>query len=155
RERQLFLSKAASAGRREARTGEPGVAERDADGIYTPPLRLMNLKSTEYAGCAEELATLYAYSGAETACRWFVERELLVTGAAVPLYFGDEPVGVIFINYRRSHVFSKYELSIIDTLASTAAIAIQYRRLLQGRERAIVVMTHQLRNALSTMRDKI
>lgn len=151
RAQQLFLSKPATAGRREARSGEPGVS----DGLYTPPLHLMNLKGTEHAGCAEKLAALYAPPGADTTCRCFVERERLVTGAAVPLCFGDEAVGIIFVNYRRSHLFSKYELSIIETLASTAAIAIQYRRLLQGRQRAILVMTHQLRNSLNTMREKI
>jgi signal transduction histidine kinase len=145
---QLFLSKPAAAGRRETRSGEPGAPD------YTPPSRLI-AKSVHYARCPEELVMLYADAATEAACRCFIEREKLLTGAAVPLWFGGEAVGIIFVNYRRDHNFSKYELSIIETLGSTAAVAIQYRRLLREREQAVLAVTHQLRNSLSGMRLKI
>jgi K+-sensing histidine kinase KdpD len=146
---QLFLSKPATAGRREPRSEEPGAPD------YTPPSRLI-VKSAHYAQCAEELAMLYADTAAtQAACRCYIEREKLLAGAAVPLWFGDDAVGIIFVNYRRAHNFSKYELSIVETLASTAAVAIQYRRLLREREQAVLAVTHQLRNSLSGMRSKI
>jgi signal transduction histidine kinase len=147
---QLFLSRPAAAGRREIRAGDPGMP----DGIYTPPLRLI-AKGAHYASSAEEVAGMYADFDTEEACRRFVEREKLSAGAAVPLWFGDDAVGIIFVNYRRKHNFSKYERSIIETLASTVAVAIQYRRLLRNREQAVLAVTHQLRNSLGGIRERI
>lgn len=146
---QLFLSRPAVAGRREMALGEPG-----AHGVYTPPLRLI-AKGAHYARRTEELVNMYVDVGTEDVCRRFVEREQLSAGAAVPLWFGDDAVGIIFVNYRSDREFSKYERNIIETLASTAAVAIQYRRLLREREQAVLAVTHQLRNSLSAIGLKI
>lgn len=58
----------------------------------------------------------------------FVVREGIVCSAGILLQVSEETVGVMFINYRRHHLFSEEEKSIIDTLASLAAIAIKNRR---------------------------
>jgi GAF domain-containing protein len=62
----------------------------------------------------------------------FVMREKIESSAGTLLKVGTEIVGVLFINYRRPHSFSEYEKKIIDTLASSAAIAIKNRRLLEA-----------------------
>jgi signal transduction histidine kinase len=147
---QLFLSKPAAIGRRETKSREPGAT----DGTYKPPQRLV-ARGAHFARSAEELVKLYAHGATAAACRRFVKREKLSAGTAVPLWFGDDAVGIIFVNYRGDHNFSKYEQSIIETLASTAAVAIQYRRLLREREQAVLAVTHQLRNSLNGMRLKI
>jgi GAF domain-containing protein len=74
-------------------------------------------KGVHYARSAEELVMVYADAVTEEECRRFIEREKLSAGAAVPLWFGDDVVAIIFVNYRRDHNFSKYERSIIETLA--------------------------------------
>jgi signal transduction histidine kinase len=64
----------------------------------------------------------------------FVRREGIVSSAAVPLVTGNVPeqeiVGILFVNYRRPHSFPDTEKEIIETLASTAAVAIKNWRLL-------------------------
>ena len=60
----------------------------------------------------------------------FIGREKIESSAGIPLRVGRETVGVMFINYRWRHAFTADEKKIIETLASTAAIAIQNRRLL-------------------------
>jgi signal transduction histidine kinase len=47
------------------------------------------------------------------------------------LKVGTEIVGVMFINYRRPHHFSKEEKQLIETLSSSASIAIKNRRLME------------------------
>ena len=61
----------------------------------------------------------------------FVERERIRSSAGILLKVGDETVGVMFINYRRPHYFEEEEKQYIETLASSAAIAIKNRRLLE------------------------
>lgn len=60
----------------------------------------------------------------------FVIREKIASSAGILLKVSEEIVGVMFINYRRRHSFSEEEQRIIETLASSAAIAIKNRRLL-------------------------
>ena len=62
----------------------------------------------------------------------FVTREKIESSAGILLKVGLEVVGILFINYRRPHNFLDYEKNIIDTLASSAAIAIKNKRLLQA-----------------------
>ncbi len=61
----------------------------------------------------------------------FIERERIKSSAGILLRVGKETVGVLFINYRRTHTFSNEEKTIIDILAASAAIAIKNRRLLE------------------------
>src|SRR5207237_1378249 len=53
----------------------------------------------------------------------------------------QEVVGLLFVNYRRPHSFPQAERKIIETLASTAAVAIKNGRLLgvfQDADHAII-----------------
>jgi signal transduction histidine kinase len=76
----------------------------------------------------------------------FVSRERITSSAAVPLLTdkeaGQEVVGLLFVNYRRPHSFPPAERKLIETLASTAAVAIKNGRLLgvfQDTDHAIIV----------------
>src|SRR5262249_54940818 len=64
--------------------------------------------------------------------RTFVDREGIAAAAGVLLRVGPETVGAMFVNYRRSHDFSVDERSLLETLASSAAIAIKNRRVLDA-----------------------
>ena len=59
----------------------------------------------------------------------FVAREGIQAFAAVRLDFGPEPVGVLFVNFRKPHNFTQDELEIIRLLANQAAVAISNARL--------------------------
>jgi signal transduction histidine kinase len=61
----------------------------------------------------------------------FAKREGIVSVAGILLKVDEDIVGVMFINYRRPHSFSKEEKRIIDTLVASAAIAIKNQRWLQ------------------------
>ncbi len=54
----------------------------------------------------------------------FVKQEEISSCVAFPLEVESEPVGIMFINYRHDHEFSDDEKKFIETLASSAALAI-------------------------------
>lgn len=58
----------------------------------------------------------------------FVTREKIKSSASLLLKVRDEVVGVMFVNYRYPHLFLDREKQIIETFASSAAIAIQDAR---------------------------
>ncbi|BAY10336.1 GAF domain-containing protein [Calothrix sp. NIES-2098] len=58
----------------------------------------------------------------------FTRREKIHSAAGVLLEVDKDIVGVMFINYRRPHSFSEDEKKMIETLASSAAIAIKNQR---------------------------
>jgi GAF domain-containing protein len=59
----------------------------------------------------------------------FIIREGIQAFAAIRLDFGPEPVGVLFVNFRSSHHFTRNELEIIQLFANQAAVAIANARL--------------------------
>jgi GAF domain-containing protein len=59
----------------------------------------------------------------------FVRREKIHAFVGVRLDAGEEPTGVLFVNWRRPHHPSEDELDLITLLANYAAIAIQNARL--------------------------
>jgi GAF domain-containing protein len=61
----------------------------------------------------------------------FCTRENIQSLASVLLKIDDDIVGIMFINYRRKHVFSIEDEQIIKTLAASAAAAIKNQRWLQ------------------------
>jgi GAF domain-containing protein len=61
----------------------------------------------------------------------FAQRENIQAVAGILLKVDEDIVGVMFINYRRRHNFSKEEKKIIKTLASSAAAAIKNQRWMQ------------------------
>lgn len=61
----------------------------------------------------------------------FARRESVQSVAGILLRVDKEIVGVMFINYRRSHYFTPEEKKIIETLSSYAATAIKNQRWLR------------------------
>lgn len=61
----------------------------------------------------------------------FAADERVKSCAAIPLKVGAEKVGVMFINYRRSHRFTDDELTNLDLFANQAAVAIRNAQLYQ------------------------
>lgn len=62
----------------------------------------------------------------------FIQREEMKTSAGILLKAGKQVIGTMFINYRYHHRFSLEEKQVIETLASSAAIAIQNQRWLSA-----------------------
>jgi hypothetical protein len=76
---------------------------------------------------------------------FFAQEEKIVSVAGIQLRDGDEIVGVMFINYRRLNDFSSQK-EVIDTLASSAAIAIKNHRWLNAirhSERIVITSSNQ------------
>ncbi|HEV7683907.1 MAG TPA: GAF domain-containing protein [Pyrinomonadaceae bacterium] len=69
--------------------------------------------------------------------REFVEREGIESCAAIPLRAAGEKVGVMFVNYRSRHRFTREEIDSIQLFADQAAIALSNAQLYeQSRKRA-------------------
>lgn len=69
----------------------------------------------------------------------FVVEEHIVSCGALPLRLDEEPIGVIFLNYRTLHDFSSEEKAIFPLLAEIAAVSLQdamlYHRVQQEQKR--------------------
>lgn len=59
----------------------------------------------------------------------FAEREYIASVAAVPLRDEDKPLGVLFINFRRTQSFDAPQREVIGAMANYASIAIRNARL--------------------------
>lgn len=59
----------------------------------------------------------------------FVKREKVRSSAGAPLWARGQPVGLLFVNYRRKHRFSEIEKEAVRIFASQAAIAIHNAKL--------------------------
>jgi two-component system NtrC family sensor kinase len=67
----------------------------------------------------------------EVMARGFTQRERIKSSAGFSLRVGGEPVGAMFVNYRRPHRFTEGETNIFTLFAQSAAIAIQNAQLYQ------------------------
>jgi signal transduction histidine kinase len=67
----------------------------------------------------------------EVMARGFTHREKIKSSAGFSLRVGGEPVGAMFVNYRRPHRFTDGEKNIFTLFAQSAAIAIQNAQLYQ------------------------
>ena len=78
----------------------------------------------------EDSTTLYAALGGDSRLRQgsFTQREGVLSTAAMPLCVSDEPVGALFINFRRQQRFDAPQRQLIEGLANYAAIAIANAR---------------------------
>jgi signal transduction histidine kinase len=85
----------------------------------------------------------------------FANREKVKSVAGVQLKVADEMVGVMFINYRRLHEFT-HEKQIIETLASSAAVAIKNQRWLRARSdiERMVITTFSQQDLLDSILSK-
>jgi two-component system NtrC family sensor kinase len=76
----------------------------------------------------------------EVMARGFTEREKIKSSAGFSLRVGGEPVGAMFVNYRKPHQFTEGEKNIFTLFAQSAAIAIQnaqlYKTMSEGLETA-------------------
>jgi GAF domain-containing protein len=62
----------------------------------------------------------------------FAAREQIRSLAALPLVVGDDRIGVLFVNYRRTQELDVSQVEVIQGLSSYAAIAIRNSGVLQG-----------------------
>jgi signal transduction histidine kinase len=139
-----FLTRPAVGGRYEKKFGDFGANEN-----YTPPIRLIQTEQMLYAHSPEEVKSLLETNEhAEISCR-FIEEQRIVSAASVALWLRDEVVGVMIIAYRCHRELARYKKAM-ETLASTAGIAIRNRRFLKSRQDCVDAMTHQIRTPLFT-----
>ncbi len=90
-------------------------------------------KSSYFTDAQAESILTQAFSARPKAPKKrFVFRERLKSVAAVPMILGDEIVGVLFINYRRSQTFPPQQRNLIESFASQAAVALHTARLYEG-----------------------
>lgn len=94
-------------------------AKKEVNG-YEIPFKLIEHGRNIYS-CGESHKRIFADSE-------FTQREYIKTTAGNLLKSGKQIVGVMFINFRRPHRFSKEERQIIETLASSVAIVIANQR---------------------------
>ncbi len=59
----------------------------------------------------------------------FIKREKILSSAVIPLLVGKERIGILFVNFRKPHLFPNSEQKIIELFAQQAALAIHNARL--------------------------
>jgi len=67
----------------------------------------------------------------------FVEREDVRSSVGLPLKVGDSRVGVMFVNYRSRHRFTREELTNIELFAYQAAVAIRNAQLYESERKRV------------------
>jgi len=77
----------------------------------------------------EGLYLAYDAEHDEVMARGFTQREKIKSSAGFSLQVGGEPVGAMFVNYRKPHWFTEEEKNIFTLFAQSAAIAIQNAQL--------------------------
>ena len=120
-----FDSRPVTAGRRQ----NPNSGPSSWNGTYMLPPQLAEQNQSVYARSREQLIKLYGGNDQQDTLTNFLKEEGIESAFSVLLRIGEEVIGILFVNYRHNRNFSKYEKSFIETLASTAAIAIWNRRL--------------------------
>ncbi|WP_181017484.1 TIR domain-containing protein [Methylobacterium sp. V23] len=107
----------------------PQYSIRCCDDESFAPRRLVSRGDNFYEGNVSGDVMLTQSLGREhSATDRFLGREGILAVAGVILRAADEVVGVMFINFRRTHIFEQKERDMIETLAATAAIAVKNRR---------------------------
>jgi GAF domain-containing protein len=121
------------------RSIEPPVTPVIEDELSVPAL-LLQTQANIYSADALSNPILAPKQNVGRFAKSFVARERVKSAAAVILKGGspdenprEEIFGLIFINYRTAHYFTAEERKLIETIASTAAIAIRHRRILSQR----------------------
>ena len=85
----------------------------------------------------DSIASDYTIVRADMPTERFAIREKIQSTAAIPLKAGDEPVGLMFANYRTKQEFTTEQKELIELFANQAAIAIQNARLYKQLNRKI------------------
>ncbi|MDJ0774771.1 MAG: GAF domain-containing protein [Mastigocoleus sp. MO_167.B18] len=115
-----FMALPATAGRLKIQKKYKEITEQSI------PFRLVKRNENIYATQILEEPFFHSFKKSN-----FIKEEKIKSTAGILLRVGQEVIGVLFINYRHHHVFSKQEKQIIDILASSAAIAIKNQRWLE------------------------
>lgn len=94
------------------------------------PLLILAKGTNVYAGAARgnEIMNKPSQHRSKRKRKPFVARENIKSSAGILLRVNSETVGIMFVNYRRFHNFTEDEKSIIEALASSAAVAIKNSR---------------------------
>jgi GAF domain-containing protein len=76
----------------------------------------------------------------------FIKRENVYSFVGLRLQIDQEPLGALFVNFRKPHRFFESELDVIGIFASQAAVAIHQARLLQrgAKEHAAIEAMYQI-----------
>lgn len=85
----------------------------------------------------DSIASDYTIARADVPVDRFAIREKIQSTAAIPLKAGDEPVGLMFANYRTRQQFTAEQRELIELFANHAAIAIQNVRLYKQLNRKV------------------
>jgi GAF domain-containing protein len=92
----------------------------------------------------DSIASDYTFVRADRPTERFAIREKIQSTAAIPLKAGDEPVGLMFANYRTRQEFTDEQKELIELFANQAAIAIQNARLYRDMDVQVNERTLQL-----------
>ena len=125
-----------------------GVNIRDIDTIMRREIRhresvvfkILERKDPFYASCARKDWSVFLQTEMQNNTDGrgdFIYREGIVSSAAVPLRIDDEPVGVLFINFRAYRPFREDRKLMIETFANEAALAIRNAKIFSQRDRYI------------------
>lgn len=90
-----------------------------------PPALLIQFGKDYYADACRFDSILDPNDGEQVG---FVSHEYIRSSAGLLLKVGTQVVGVMFVNFRRFHVFTDEEKQLMETIAVSAAIAIRNRR---------------------------
>ena len=99
----------------------------------------------------DSIASDYTIVRADMPTERFAIREKIQSTAAIPLKAGDEPVGLMFANYRTKQEFTTEQKELIELFANQAAIAIQNARLYQELDEKRIRQLEDVNRRLETL----
>lgn len=109
------------------RSGELRVPDHPPDVVNRADhVAYLALRRTEPL-FARDSTTVYAQLGGDPTARGgsFERREEIRSTAILPLLYGDQPLGVLFVNYRQPQRFDALQRQVIESMASYAAVALR------------------------------
>lgn len=120
--------------------------------LHEPPSKeLMGSLEAKEIICAPDRARLGVLFGpSEEPAKYeeMIRSEDLCCGAAAVLRANELTLGIMLIAYRRMHEFSTSETYTIQTVASTAAVAIRNRSVARTRRRNIEILEAEVRDII-------
>jgi GAF domain-containing protein len=103
---------------------KPGTRARPQDlRDDSSPARVLALAPEKVSEHTEDSPNHRIFNGG------FVNKEGILSSFGMALVYEDEPVGVLFINYRQIHHFKEEELAIFEQFGREAAVIIKTARL--------------------------
>ena len=124
------------------RVNDPNILEKE--GSLSPHddsvlYKIIEQPEPFYAPIAREdwVEAGYISPGWSKEPKGFLNREKIVSSAGIPLVSTGEPVGVLFINYRKFRPFTPEQRERTEAFANLAALAIHNARVFAQRERSV------------------